>query len=71
MRWNGEPVTLANGSETVDFHRPYRTLLRNFTLATRELSAGAYTFELMYDGAAEDVNRPEFGIDFVWVQEVR
>ncbi len=71
MRWNGEAVTLANGSETVDLHRPYRTLLRNFTLATRELSAGVYTFELMYDGSAEDVNRPEFGVDFVWVQEVR
>ena len=71
LRWNGEPVELASGAETVDFHRPYRTLLRNFTLGTRALAPGAHTLEFLYDGAPDDVVRPEFGVDFVWVQEVR
>jgi hypothetical protein len=71
LRWDGEPVTLANGSETVDLYRPYRTLLRNYTLRPRGITAGAHTLELLFDGAPDDVTRPEIGIDFVWVQEVR
>jgi hypothetical protein len=69
--WNGEPVELGGGSAGVDLYRPYRTLLRNFRLPSQELSAGTYTLEFVFDGAPEDVTRPEIGIDFVWVQEVQ
>jgi hypothetical protein len=71
LRWNGEPAELANGAETVDLYRPYRTLLRDYTLRPREITAGAHTLELLFDGAPDAVTRPEIGIDFVWVQEVR
>ncbi len=71
MRWDGEPAELADGAETLDLYLPHRTVLRNFTLRPRELSVGTHTLEFVYDGAPEAVQRPEVGIDFVWIQEVR
>jgi len=71
MRLDGEAAELTTETSTVDLYRPYRTLLRNFTLQTRELTAGTHSLEFVYDGADEGVDRPELGIDFVWVQEIR
>ncbi|MFH1765206.1 MAG: glycoside hydrolase family 172 protein [Gemmatimonadota bacterium] len=70
LSWDGEAATLTTGGSTVDLHRPHRTLLRNFTLSPRQLSAGAHTLEFLYEGAAAGVARPEVGLDFVWVQKV-
>lgn len=68
---DGETATLGSGDSTVNMHVPYRTLLRNFTLAPRELSAGPHTLDLVFDGAPDGVPRPEIAVDFVWVQRVR
>ena len=70
VRWDGEPAQLSSGSSTIDLYRPHRTLLRNFTLEQRQLTAGTHTLELVYDGAAEGVEMPELGIDFIWVQKI-
>jgi len=64
------PTPLANQQETVDLYRPYRTLLRNFTLAPMELEPGYHTLILKYEGADPGVKRPEIGVDFIWVQKV-
>ena len=71
MRLDGESAALTSESTSIDLYRPYRTLLRNFTLLPRELAAGTHVLEFVYDGADEGVNVPELGIDFVWVQEIR
>ncbi len=71
VRLDGDVATLTTDVNSIDLHRPYRTLLRNFTLQTRELDAGTHTLEFLFDGAADGVDRPEIGIDFVWVQEIR
>ncbi len=71
VRFDGDAAELTTDTSSIDLHRPYRTLLRNFTLQTRELSAGTHTLEFSFDGAADGISRPELGIDFVWVQEIR
>ncbi len=71
MRFDGESAELTTDTTAIDLHRPHRTLLRNFTLQPRQLSAGSHALEFVFDGAAEGVGRPELGVDFVWVQEVR
>ena len=70
-RFDGEPAELTTDATSIDLYRPYRTLLRNFTLKPREITAGVHPLEFVFDGAAEAVMRPEIAIDFVWVQEVR
>lgn len=71
VRLDGEAAELTTETSTIDLHRPYRTLLRNFTLQPRELTAGTHVLEFRFDGAGEEIDRPEMGIDFVWVQEIR
>jgi len=68
---DGETAELTTRTSRIDLFRPYRTLLRNFTLQTRELTAGTHVLEFRFDGANERVDRPALGIDFVWVQEIR
>ncbi|MFH1942734.1 MAG: glycoside hydrolase family 172 protein [bacterium] len=67
---DGAPLSLTNESETVDLYRPYRTLLRNFTLVTAELSRGLHTLTCVYSGTEATIPRPEIGIDFIWVQNI-
>jgi hypothetical protein len=71
MRFDGESAVLTTDTTAIDLFRPFRTLLRNFTLQPRALEAGTHTLEFVFDGGGEGVERPELGIDFVWVQEVR
>jgi hypothetical protein len=71
VKWDGEPAELNTESSTVDLYRAHRTLLRNFTLRQRQVTAGTHTLELVFEDAPEEVERPEVGIDFVWVQEIR
>ncbi len=69
--WDGEAAELSTGTSALDFHRPYRTLLRDYTLGRRTLTAGMHTLAFVFDGASEGVVQPEIGIDFVWVQEIQ
>jgi hypothetical protein len=71
LRFDGEAAELTTDTTSIDLYRPHRTLLRNFTLKPRELTAGAHTLEFVSDGGNESVSRPEVAVDFVWVQEVR
>lgn len=71
VKWDGEPAELTTEGSTVDLYRPHRSLLRNYTLRQRQLSAGTHTLEFVFEGAPGEVARPEFGIDFVWVQAIR
>jgi hypothetical protein len=71
VKWDGEPAELTNGTSSIDLNRPNRTLLRNYTLRQREISAGTHVLEFVFTGAPSRVRRPEIGIDFVWVQERR
>ena len=70
VRWDGEPARLTSGGSTIDLYRPHRTLLRNFTLEQRQLSAGTHALDLVFDGADGGVESAEIGIDFVWVQKI-
>jgi len=71
VMWDGEAAELSTGTSALDFHRPYRTLLRDYTLGRRTLTAGTHTLAFVFDGASEGVVQPEIGIDFVWVQKIQ
>jgi hypothetical protein len=62
-------VTLADNRTVLDLHRPYRVLLRNFTLPESELDAGGHSLVVKYEDALPGIRRPEVGIDFIWVQK--
>jgi hypothetical protein len=70
LRWDGDGVAMRSGDSRIDLYRPHRTLLRNFTLEPMQLTAGAHTLELIYDGAADGVEMPEVGVDFIWLQKI-
>ena len=70
LSWDGEWANLTTGVGNVVLYRPHRTLLRNFTLQTRHLTAGNHTLEFLWEGAGPAVTEPEIAIDFVWVQKV-
>jgi hypothetical protein len=71
VRWDGLPAALASGDSAVDCHLPSRTVLRDYALGPRPLTAGRHTLDFVFAGAPPDVPRPAFGIDFVWAQEVK
>ena len=71
LRWDGAPVALASGDSVVDLRLPDRTVLRDFYLQPRRLTAGAHELQFVFDGSAAEVARPAIGVDFVWVQEIR
>jgi hypothetical protein len=68
--WDGVPATLTTGTDMVDLYRANRTVLREFSLQTRQITSGAHTLEFLYAGSAAGVGRPEVGLDFIWVQKV-
>lgn len=67
---DGEEVQLRGGQEVMDLHRSYRTLLRDFAIQDRELDQGRHTLVLTYLGAREEIQSPEIGIDFIWIQKI-
>ena len=71
VTWDGDAAELNTGTSALDFHRPYRTLLRDYTMSQRSLTAGTHTLAFVFDGASERILRPEIGIDFVWVQKIQ
>jgi hypothetical protein len=62
-------LALDNDQKIIDLYRPYRVLLRNFTLPSTELEVGVHALILKFEGALPEVQRPEVGIDFIWVQK--
>jgi hypothetical protein len=66
---NDQFTSLTNNESIIDLNRPFRTLLRNFTLPTTELEPGRHTLVIKFEGAPEGLERPEIGIDFIWVQK--
>jgi hypothetical protein len=62
-------LALDNDLKTIDLHRPYRVLLRNFTLPSAELDVGRHTLVLKFERALPEIQRPEVGIDFIWIQK--
>ena len=52
----------------IDLYRPYRTLLRNFNLVTKELTKGKHRLTIEYTGGGKE--NTEIGIDFFWVQSL-
>jgi hypothetical protein len=64
-----QSTPLTNDERIINLNKPYRTLLRNFTLPTAELSPGRHTLIIKFEGASAEVERPEIGIDFIWVQK--
>lgn len=70
VRVDNKPTPLANKQEIVDLYRPYRTLLRNFTLVPMELEPGWHRLTLVFEGAEPNVEKPEIGIDFIWIQKI-
>ena len=69
FRLDGEPILLANRSESVDLYRPYRTLLRRVALMPSDLSAGNHRLEIEFVGMSDEVTQPEIDVDFIWVQK--
>jgi len=68
FRLDGRPVLLEDGTEGVDLHCPYRTLLRSIVLTPGELETGDHTLTLEWKDAPDGVTNPQVGIDFIWVQ---
>ncbi|MFC2167394.1 glycoside hydrolase family 172 protein [Acidobacteriota bacterium] len=64
-----EKILLNNSEDVLDLYRPYRTLLRNFTLPVQDLESGKHTLTLIYEGANPQVREPEIGFDFLWIQK--
>jgi hypothetical protein len=62
-------TSLTNNEKIIDLYRPYRTLLRNFTLPATDLEPGRHTLVLKFEGAPQGLERPEIGVDFIWVQK--
>jgi hypothetical protein len=71
FRWDGAPAALSQGDSLVSLQIVGRTVLRDYPLQARALTAGRHTLELVFAGAAPEITRPEIGIDFVWVQELK
>jgi hypothetical protein len=66
----GQDVPLRSGQDVMDLHRPHRTLLRDFPVQDRQLDRGLHSLVLTYLEAKEDIEAPEIGIDFIWIQKI-
>ncbi len=66
---DGEKIVTSRKKDILDLYRPYRILLRNFTLPALDLEAGRHMLTLKFEGANPQVEEPEIGIDFLWIQK--
>ncbi|NQU85095.1 MAG: DUF2961 domain-containing protein [Mariniphaga sp.] len=57
-----------NESGEIDLYRDYRTLLRNYSLGSYTLVPGKHKLTIEFTGCKENIEKPEIGIDFIWVQ---
>ena len=68
LQLDGEPVTAVNQSNVIDLRRPFRTMLRSFSLPDKHFSQGTHRLKLIYKGTSESVEQPIVGVDFIWIQ---
>jgi hypothetical protein len=66
---DGEKIVLSNKKDILDLYRPYRILLRNFTFPAQDFEAGRHILTLKFEGANPQIEEPEIGIDFLWIQK--
>lgn len=74
---SGRTTLLVNGGETgfgndgtaVDLYRPYRVLSRVYSTAQLALDSPSAELTLRYEGARSGLERPEIGIDYIWIQK--
>lgn len=57
------------GDAGMDYHAAHRTLSRDSVSDLIELKKGDYDLVLSYDGGPEGLDKPEIGVDFLWVQK--
>lgn len=69
FRLDGQPLQLADKSNTIDLHSPYGILLRSVALMPMELQAGDHTLTMKSTDEPTPAGKTEIGIDFIWVQE--
>ena len=66
---DGEKIVLSNKKDILDLYRPHRILLRNFTFPAQDFEAGRHILTLKFEGANPQIEEPEIGIDFLWIQK--
>ena len=66
---DGEPINFGGRMEPVDLYKQYRKLLRQYNTDVMEMSAGYHDLTLVFKGAAEDLDGPTIGIDYVALQK--
>jgi hypothetical protein len=64
------PAGQAGQPEMIDLHRPFRTVLRDFSLKPVELAKGEHKLIIEYRGGAPGVSSPEISLDFIWVKKI-
>ncbi len=69
VRLDGESVGFGGESGILDFHVPYRTLLRDSASKTIELVKGVHTLTLISEGPSGESRGREIGLDFIWIQK--
>jgi hypothetical protein len=68
--FDGDPLLFRNKAKSIDLFKPYRVLLRNFTFQDQELKPGKHTLTFKYEGATSKTEKPEIGLDFIWIQDI-
>lgn len=66
---DGTQAVLSSKQEILDLYRPFRKLLRNYTFPVSEFSAGRHALTMRFEGAGSQIENPEVGVDFLWVQK--
>jgi len=66
---DGKPAVLSSGLTAIDLYRPFRTLLRNFTLQEMELDQGRHELTAVYEGSEHNTGDIKIHIDFFWIQD--
>jgi hypothetical protein len=64
-------LPLSNDQEILDLRMPHRNLLRNFTFPSMDFEPGRHTLIVRFEGASSEVENPEIGIDFIWIQKTK
>jgi hypothetical protein len=67
---DNKPVLWDDNRESIDLYEPYRTMLRTYSLPHLDFEAGEHALRLEYAGTSSEVQTPEIGIDFIWVQKI-
>ena len=67
---DGQDVLWEGGNESISLLAPGRTLLRMISLVPLDLEAGEHVLSLRFEGADDDIQAPEVGLDFIGLQSI-